>query len=157
MTSLFIPPTLANTNYPPVTDEILPVESDRELFSSAVSVFPVVDATKLLDHQTIEFRQYFEYLANPMKARVPHQQSRSSMSKFVHEGLLCRSYTLTHLRRHDNFRDQLVVPKSLRTLVIDACHDLPASGDHLAFKGTFDKVRDHYWWPTMHTDISKHV
>ena len=32
-------------------DEIVPVESDRELFASAVSVFPVVDAAKLLAYQ----------------------------------------------------------------------------------------------------------
>ena len=80
------------------------------------------------------------------------------MSKFfIHEGLLCRSYAPTHLRRRDSFRDQLVVPQSLRTLVINACHDLPASGGHLAFKGTFDKVRDRYWWPTMHSDVAEHV
>ena len=42
-------------------------------------------------------------------------------------------------------------------LVINACHDLPASGDHVAFKRTFDKVRDRYWWPTMHSDVAQHV
>ena len=41
--------------------------------------------------------------------------------------------------------------------MINACHDLPASGGHLAFKGTFDRVRDRYWWPTMHSDVSQHV
>ena len=50
-----------------------------------------------------------------------------------------------------------MVPKSSRTLVINACHDLPSSGGHLAFKGTFDKVRDRYWWPTIHSDGAEHV
>ena len=122
-------------------DEIITVDSGCELFASAVSVFPVVDAAKLLDHQRKEFRQYFDHLANPTKARVPHQQPKSSMSElFIHEGLLCRSYVPAHLRRRDTFRDQLVVPKSLRTPVINACHDLSSSGRHLASKGTFDKV-----------------
>ena len=49
------------------------------------------------------------------------------------------------------------MPKSLRALVIDGCHDLPASGSRLAFKGTIDKVRDRYWWPTMHSDVAEHV
>ena len=80
------------------------------------------------------------------------------MSKFfLHEGLLCRSYRPGHLRRRGDFRDQLVVPVSLRKLVINACHDLPSSGGHLAFKATFDKVRDRYWWPTVHTDVQHHV
>ena len=71
--------------------------------------------------------------------------------------MLCRSYIPAHLRRRDTFRDQLVVPTSLRKHVIIACHDLPASGGHLAFKGTFDEVRDRYWWPTMHSDVAEHV
>ena len=53
-------------------DEIEPVESDRELFSSAVFVFPVVHAAKLLDHQKKQCCRYLDYLANPTKARVPH-------------------------------------------------------------------------------------
>ena len=32
-------------------DEIVSVESDRELFASAISVFPLVDAAKLLAHE----------------------------------------------------------------------------------------------------------
>ena len=36
-------PSASNLN------KIVPVKSDRELFASAVSVFPVVDAAKLLD------------------------------------------------------------------------------------------------------------
>ena len=40
--------------------------------------------------------------------------------------------------------------------MINACHDLPASGGHLAFKATFDRVRDCYWWPTMQGDLQSH-
>ena len=50
-----------------------------------------------------------------------------------------------------------MVPKLLRTLVINACHDLPSSGGHLAFKGTFDKARGRYRWPAMHSDVAEHV
>ena len=49
------------------------------------------------------------------------------------------------------------MPKSFRTLEINACHDLPSLGGHLAFRGTFDKVRDRFWWPTMHSDVAEHV
>ena len=123
-----------------------------------MSVFPVVDSVKLLDQQKEEFSQFFYYLNEPQSALVPPQQSKSSMSKFfLHEGLVCRSYRPGHLRRRGDFRDQFVVPVSLRKLVINACHDLPSSGGHLAFKATFDKVRDRYWWPTVHTDVQHHV
>ena len=79
-------------------DEIVPVEINRELFSSVISVFPVVDAAKWLDHQMKKIRQYFDCLANPTEARVPHQQSKSSMSNFfIHKGLFCRPYVPAHL------------------------------------------------------------
>ena len=44
------------------------VESDRELFMSAVSVFPTVDPAKLVDLQNQEFCPYFEYLRAPTSA-----------------------------------------------------------------------------------------
>lgn len=139
-------------------DEIAPVESDRELFASAVSVFPTIDVPRLLEAQTDEFGPYFDYLKLPKSAPVPSKQSEHTMSHFfLQEELLYRSYLPGHLRRRSDFRDQLVVPTSLRKLVVNSCHDLPASGGHLAFKGTFDKVRDRFWWPTMHADVQKHV
>lgn len=75
------------------------------------------------------------------------------MSKlFLHDGLICRSYRPSDLRRRDDFRDQLVVPELLRKVVINACHGLPSYGGHSAFKATFDELRDRYKWPTMHRD-----
>ena len=59
--------------------------------------------------------------------------------------------------RRSTFRDQLVVPTSLRRIVINSCHDLPASGGHLAFKETLDTIRDRFWWPTMSTDARTHI
>ena len=82
------------------------------------------------------------------------------MSKFfIHEGLLCRSYITAHLRRRDIFRDQLVVPKSLRKLVINACRDLQASGGHLLFKSTLDESVIIIGGPrcTMHSDVVEQV
>ena len=60
------------------------------------------------------------------------------------------------MRKRSSFRDQLVVPTVLRALIMQACHDLPASGGHLAFQATFDRVRDRYWWPTMQGDVQFH-
>ena len=76
---------------------------------------------------------------------------------FLRENILLRSYLPSHLRRRNDTRDQLVVPTSLRKLVVSSCHDLLASECHLAFKGAFDKVRDRLWWPTIHTHVGQHV
>ena len=38
-------------------------------------------------------------------------------------------------------------------MVLHACHDHAMSGGHLAYKNTFDKVRDIFWRPTLHHDV----
>ena len=52
--------------------DVAPVESDRELFMSAVSVFLNVDPAKLVDLQKEEFCPYFEYLRAPTSAPLPN-------------------------------------------------------------------------------------
>ena len=49
------------------------------------------------------------------------------------------------------------MPTSLRKIVNNSFHDLPASGGHLAFKATCDAIRDRFWWPTMPTDVRTHI
>ena len=53
--------------------ELSLVESDRELFASAVSIFPTLDPEKIIKEQKFEFKQYFEYLAKPKHAPLPRR------------------------------------------------------------------------------------
>ena len=66
-------------------DEIQPVESDRELFTSATDVFMSIDPEKLRQAQQAEFGPYFEYLCDPKK-RPPSNESRTSMSYYSENG-----------------------------------------------------------------------
>ena len=68
-------------------------------------------------------------------------------------GPLYRSYLPGHLRKINTFRDQLVIPSACIPMVLHACHDHAKSGGHLAYKHTFDKVRDRLWRPTLHHDV----
>ena len=38
-------------------------------------------------------------------------------------------------------------------MLLHACHDHAVSGGHLTYKHTFDKVRNIFWWPTLHYDV----
>ena len=88
-----------------------PLENDRKLFMSAVSVFPHVDPAKLVNLQKEEFCPYFEYLRAPTSAPLPNGESKYTMSYFfLNEGMLFQSYLPGHLRKRSTFRDQLVVP-----------------------------------------------
>ena len=42
--------------------------------------------------------------------------------------------------------------RSCIPMVLYACHDHAMSGWHLAYKHTFGKMRDRFWWPTLHHD-----
>ena len=107
--------------------DVAPVESDRELFMSAVSVFPTVDPAKLVDLQKEEFCPHFHYLLAPISAPLSNGEPEYTKSDFfLNEGFLFRSYPPGHLRKRSTFRDQLVVPTALRKIVINSCHDLPA-------------------------------
>ena len=83
-------------------DEIQPVESDRELFTSATDVFMSIDPEKLRQAQQAEFGPYFEYLCDPKK-RPPSNESRTSMSYYSENGgLLYRSYLPGYLRKRSS-------------------------------------------------------
>ena len=95
-----------------------------------------------------------KFLDDPDHSPRPRRETSQSASNFfIVDGDLYRSYLPGHLRKRISCQDQLVVLSALRSLIIQACHDLPASGGHLAFKVTFDRVQDRYRWPTMHRDI----
>ena len=126
-------------------DEIQPAESDRELFTSATDVVMSIYPEKLIQAQQAEFGPYFEYLSDPKK-RPPSSEPRTSMAYYSENGgLLHRSYLPGHLRKLSLFRDQLVIPSACILMVLHACHDHAMSGGHLAYKPTFDKVRDRFW------------
>ena len=139
-------------------EEVERIHDDKELFASAVSAFPLLDAQKFLKAQRQEFSDYFAWLDSPTTANRPQGVSPHDMSHFfTHEGRLYRSYLPGNIRKLSTFKDQLVVPTQFRTMIMEACHDLPGSGGHLSFKGTFDKIRDRYWWPAMSRDVTDHV
>ena len=111
----------------------------------------LIDPEKLRQTQQAEFGPYFEYLSDPKK-QPPSSELRTSMSYYSENGgLLYRFYLPGHLRKRNTFRDQLVIPSACIPMVLHACHD--PSGGHLAYKHTFDKVRDRFWWPTSHHDV----
>ena len=46
-----------------------------------------------------------------------------------------------------------MIPGACIPIVLHGCHDHAMSVGHLAYKHIFDKVRDRFWWPTLHHDV----
>ena len=123
------------------------------------AVFTTVDPAKLVDLQKEEFCRYFEYLRAPTSAPLPTENLCTRRATFKMKECYIRSYLPGHLRERTSstFRDQLVVPTSLRKIAFKSCHYLPAPGGHLALKAIFDTIRNRFWWPTMPTDVRTHI
>ena len=46
-----------------------------------------------------------------------------------------------------------MIPSACIPMVLHACHNHAMYGGHFAYKHPFDKVRDGFWWPTLHRDV----
>ena len=49
---------------------------------------------------------------------------------------------------------QLVLPEAFRKQALQGCHDILG---RLGVEQTIDLFRDHFYWPGMFTDTTKHV
>lgn len=41
--------------------------------------------------------------------------------------------------------------------MLKECHNLPATGGHLAFYPTYMRIHANYWWPRMWKDIDQYI
>ncbi|KAG6439144.1 hypothetical protein O3G_MSEX000524 [Manduca sexta] len=57
---------------------------------------------------------------------------------------------------NENYCWKLVIPEKLRGQVLKECHDDPKSG-HLGVKKTVNRVRQHYFWPSLIQDVKEYV
>lgn len=53
-------------------------------------------------------------------------------------------------------REQFVVPKSMVSKLLVSFHDIPISA-RPGFYRTYKKIQQSYFWPTMKTDVNRHV
>ena len=70
-------------------------------------------------------------------------------------GVLYRREPSTKINRRNHVNYQVVLPLSLRPLILKEFHDELTSG-HLAFSRTYLKIKNHYYWPTMRKDIKEY-
>ena len=70
----------------------------------------------------------------------------------IYEGLLFRHGTCASKGRRNTTVAQLVLPKTLKSLVLEKLHSDTTAG-HLAFMRTYNKIRQHYYWPNMRKEI----
>ena len=118
-------------------------------------MFESLDQERLRETQRAEYGECIDYTLGS-NAYLPDKETLTTMSYYsVQDGLLFKLYLPSHLRKRSTFRDQLVLPNTLIGLVLHAYHEHALSGGHLAFRPTYDKIRQKYRWPIMNRDVHK--
>lgn len=51
----------------------------------------------------------------------------------------------------------IYVPSSMVNTLLQACHDDPMTGAHFSLDRTYTKIRLHYWWPNMKSEIKQYI
>ena len=105
-----------------------------------------------------ELSKYFNFIVhNKLPSNETEQKKIITNSHFmvIENNTLYHLWWPTNLRRNVT-RKQLVIPASLKTEVLTACHD-DTFGGHLGLEKTFDKIRDRYYWDGMYLEIKNYV
>ena len=98
-----------------------------------------------LDKHTFRIEQECDRSLDLLREKAAREDSY-----YFKEGLLYRQ------AKKDNGTDQLVVPCSLRELVMKCCHDIPIAG-HMGIGATKKRVCSRFSWPGVMQDIIRFV
>eukprot|EP00921_Rhytidocystis_pertsovi_P022392 GHVQ01035778.1.p1 GENE.GHVQ01035778.1~~GHVQ01035778.1.p1 ORF type:complete len:384 (+),score=19.50 GHVQ01035778.1:336-1487(+) len=57
---------------------------------------------------------------------------------------------------NDKGKQKVVIPPSSRGDILKTYHDDPAGG-HFGVTRTYERIKEHYWWPNVSVDVRKYV
>ena len=97
--------------------------------------------------QLILFLESQEPYSQPVPSEIAEAKSENF---FLDEDNLL--YKLQTPNKPYDATSLLVVPDSLREEILINCHDSPLAG-HFGFEKTYNKIKTHYWWPLMYSQI----
>ena len=147
------------------------LDTDDELEDTSISS-PVTPFEKLLEICSFSVNIEEKQRDDPDIGKVyrwlekkvePSQQDLYLSCPAVRHLWLCRSQLemkngILYYKWEGNVNERflLVVPDSLKKMVLQHCHD-ELSGGHLCFKKTLKKVKQSFYWVSMRNDVLQHV
>ena len=123
-----------------------PLASDRAPISPTFS-------RNHFDHNKIKEEQFKDPV---IRSILDQLDSSSTHPSFVmRNGILHKLITPS---RHSTRKISVIyVPSSMVQTLLQACHDDPMTGAHFSLVRTYTKLKPHYWWPNMKTEIKQHI
>ena len=122
-------------------------ENKERKVEMGVSVETIMNVTK---EQIIAQQQ------DDAELNVVKEKARVSKNKgfFYIQGVLAkRNY---NIGRDNKPEYRVVVPRTLKKLVLKAAHEIPLAA-HMGHNKTWQRLSRHFYWPKMHEDIKSYV
>ena len=109
-----------------------------------------------VDPLCMDIRNYLDngYLSPENVEKMPIWAKEIDFYR-VEKAILFRCEPSTKKSKRNVLNPQVVLPLSLRPLVLREMHDVPSAA-HLAYQRTYLKVKNNYYWPSMRLDIKEY-
>ena len=106
-----------------------------------------------------DLKRIFDYLENdilPEDDVLARKTRFESESYFIRDNILYHIYAPRNLNLDTprNCHEQVVIPASVKTEILQAFHDDFA---HAGFDRTYATIRTRYFWPTMYNDVKEYT
>ncbi|RWS02882.1 pol polyprotein-like protein [Dinothrombium tinctorium] len=95
--------------------------------------------------------KYFKHIIDILKGNSKNKNKSIRKAAYNYEIIDNKLYRVMVI--NDEFKNLLVVPKSLVPVVLQSVHDCILSGGHLGIRKTFDRAKNRFYWKTMFKDI----
>lgn len=141
----------------------LPPNADQSLVGLAAEYLKEfqIDFKKFSDLQRLDpdFAFIIDYLEKgilPSEKKLQDVIALQSDQYEVIDGLLYHLWYPGGPRRMQRTKFQLAIPSVLRQPILQALHDR-IEGSHFGITRTYEKIRERYFWNTLHRDVKTYV
>lgn len=85
------------------------------------------------------------------------ETDNENVIRYINRGFIMQDGVLFRFcHEEDSENGQLVVPKSMRNIILYNHHDEPTAG-HYGIERTISRITPHYYWPKMRSEIHQYV
>ena len=101
-----------------------------------------------------EFKIWWNYIKDSKNPPPGHPQTKQFY--LYRSNISLNQHKILVYKLNEDANQQIVIPPSLRPLMLHCFHDLPTAG-HFGRQKTLVKLQAYCWWPSIINDVDKYV
>ena len=139
---------------PEVLEEVEPSEVDESNVDFDSKFRSEIIQKQDTDPDLVQMKKYLQSGILPESKNKARYITFKSLLYTIEDGIL--KHLDPHSANRKNLQLRLVVPKEMRSTVLQAYHDDPFSG-HQGLSVTYDRLRKKVYWDGMYADVDNYV